>query len=165
MAENVQPITNQVIIDTIKEKGYIIIYEPDSDIRKQLHQFAKSQGFVHVSYTDKTNRVVKELRYWCESCDRFLTDNEYKSTNANFYSQGEYFIYCSRCYDSEDLYDRIIAREEGYMYDEGYHKPEWVKKNNTIAISNDVYYLKDIFDKKNIKKPIKWIKKQEDKFE
>jgi hypothetical protein len=158
------PIQNQTIIDTITEKGSIIIYEKDSEVRKQLHKFAKSKGFFHVSYIDKSKDFDKELRYWCESCARFLNKDEYSQIDNNFYSEGEFFIYCTRCYDEEDLCDRVIASEEGYMYDEGYHKPKWVKKNNTIAIANDMKYLKEIFDKKQIKKPIEWIKKREDKF-
>ena len=165
MTDIEQPITNQVITDTIKEKGFIIIYDKDGEKRKLLHKFAKSKGYFHVSYIDKTKDFDRELRYWCESCDRFLIEGEYKSTNSNLYSSdSKFFIYCSRCYDEEDLYDRVIVSEEGYMYDEGYHGPKWVKKNNTIAISNDMIYLKDIFEKKKIKKPIDWMKKRERKF-
>lgn len=160
MNEGELPITNQIIADTIKEKGHIIIYEKDSEIRKQFHKFAKSKGFFHVSYIDKTKDFDKELKYWCESCDRFLNENEYTQINSNLYSQGEFFIYCNRCYDEDDLFDRVIASEEGYMYDEGYHKAKWVKQNNMIAIANDMKYLKEIFDKKKIKKSINWTKNE-----
>ena len=158
MANIEQMITNENIINTIKENGFIIIYEKDGVIRKQLHKFAKFKGYFHVSYIDKTKNYDKDLRYWCESCERFLIEGEYASTHSNLCSGTEFFIYCSRCYDEDDLCDRVIVSKEGYMYDEGYHTPKWVKKNNMIAISNNIQFLKDIFDKKNKKKPINWMK-------
>lgn len=155
MTDTTPFITNQTIIDTIDEKGFIIIYEKDAEKRKELHKFAKSKGLIHVSCIDKTKDFDIELKYWCESCDRFLNDGEYKLTNNNSINN-ERFFYCSRCFEEEDLCDRVIIIKEGYMYDEGYHKAKWVKKNNIVAISNDMKYLKDICEKKQLKKAVKW---------
>ncbi len=56
----------------------------------------------------------------------------------------------------------IIADESG-AYDDVPEK-ETRRTNNIIAISNKIEMLSDIFEKKNIKKPLEWMNKREQKF-
>jgi hypothetical protein len=137
-------ITNKIIIDTIKKNGFIVIYEKDTEKRKLFHKFAKSKNFYHLSWVDETKDYDQEIKYWCESCDRFLNQYEYSFSFTNF---NEQFIYCSRCYDKDDLVNKTIVIKDGYMNDENYHVSKWIKKNNSIVISNDMKHI--LYCKKN----------------
>lgn len=151
MENTKEKLTNKIIIDTVGKNGFIVIYEKDTKIRKQLHKFAKSKNFFHLSFVDEEKEYEKELKYWCESCDRFLNENEYRSIKNKL---DQKFIFCLRCYDEEDLVDKFVIIKDGYMNDENYHISKWVKKNNSIIISNNIDNIRDVHNgkkKNNIK--------------
>lgn len=153
MANSEQHFSHKTIEDIINNKGFIVIYENDSEKRKKLHKFAKSKGYFHVSFVDITKKVEEELKYWCESVSRFLNEDECVLTTQYITEKNEQsFIYCSRCFEKDDLTDKDILIEEGYMYDEGYHTVKLVKKNNTVAISKSKEYLENILEQEKQEK-------------
>jgi hypothetical protein len=133
------------IDNLINDHCFAIIHEKNSEIRKKLHAFAKSKGYFHASYLDESQNFDKEVKYWCESCVRYLHVNEHRVynslSNCDSNTNSQPFIYCSRCFEDNDLYNREIIVKDGFMYEEGYHEAKLINKNNTIIISKDKKYI------------------------
>jgi hypothetical protein len=150
----------QLIVETVNTKSIIALNIYSSAIRKHFHKFARANGFFHVSYCDSSRMYETNNSYWCDICKKYINSNDYKIVHCCSDEHcGEYLIVCEYRhaeYESDDD-EVIIGNESGAYYDVKKTK----RTNNIIVISNKIELLTDIFKKKNISKPLEWIKKRE----
>jgi hypothetical protein len=144
----------ELILKTIATESIIKLYICSGKIRKYFHKFAEENNLYHVSYCDETMIFDTNISYWCDTCLKYV-----KRINATINhccgddECGEYVILCdcsNIIADDFGAYDDVPAKE--------------TITNNIIVISNKIELLADIFKKKKIKNPIKWIKNREKKF-
>ena len=155
----------ELILKTIDTDSIIKLYIESSEIRKHFHKWAEANKLFHVSYCDKKMGFETKTSYWCETCERYIKEKDYKIQYCCGDGQcGECLIICNRCnyWNDDDDHMTIIADESG-AYDDVPEK-ETRRTNNIIAISNKIEMLSNIFEKKNIKKPLEWMNKREQKF-
>ena len=151
----------EFILKTIEKDSIIKIYIKSSELRRHFHKWAEANNLFHVSYCDKVMNFETHISYWCETCERYIKKKDYEIQPCCGDGEcGEYLILCNLCADDDDV--TIIADESG-AYDDVPAK-ETKKTNNIIVISNKIELLSDIFEKKHIKKPLKWMNKREKKF-
>lgn len=151
----------EMIIKKISTDSIIKLNIESSTIRKLYHRFAEINNLFHVSYCDKTRDFETKYSYWCDKCEKYIKQKDYTIQYCCGDGQcGEFTVLCDLCESDDDV--TIIGDEDG-AYDDVPMK-ETKKTNNIIAISNNIELLKDIFEKKNIKKPMEWMKKREKKF-
>lgn len=144
----------ELILKTIATESIIKIHIYSSKIRKYFHKFAEANDLFHVSYLNEIMKFDINISYWCDICSKYVKRNNAEIKHCCGDDEcGEYVILCS-C-------SNIIADDFG-AYDDVPAKE--ITTNNIIAISNKIELLTDIFKKKKIKNPIKWIKKREKKF-
>ena len=154
-----------LILKTINTDSIIKIYIKSSKTRKHFHKWAETNKLFHVSYCDKKMDFETKTSYWCDTCKRYIKEKDYEIQYCCGDGQcGECLIICNRCnyWNDDDDHMTIIADESG-AYDDVPEK-ETRRTNNIIAISNKIEMLSDIFEKKNIKKPLEWMNKREQKF-
>jgi len=152
--DKVKEFIDELKDDVKKERSFTrTMYVYNSNLRKDIHDFAQRNGLCHISYRDESKEAEYKSKYWCSYCERWLRSDAYSEMS----DEREKLVTCGYC-------EEIIADEEGQYDSDCDKEPKSYYTNNVIAVSNDIELLNDIFKAKKIKKPKKWLEKQEAKF-